>query len=84
MIEVELLAIMKKLLDGKHDLKPFCENLIYIMQKQHAALCGIRVGIESREALNKATEVLLRFLANKPIPILPEQALEVTFPDKAP
>ncbi len=84
MIEIELLNIMKKILEAKQDLRPFCEKLIYIMQKQHGAICGIRVGVESREQLNMATDELLKFIAEKPLPVLPEQPLEITFPDKAP
>lgn len=86
MIEVELLNIMKKLIENGQDLKPFCEKIIFVLQRQHMALAGVRIGIETRDQVNQATLALVDFMKEQLMPKVPpqESTLEHSFAEKAP
>lgn len=86
MIEIELLNIMKKLLENGDDLHLFCKKMIYLIQQQSTAIGGIRVGIETRERIEKAASELITTMREYSLPKIPpgESTLEHSFPDKAP
>ncbi len=86
MIEVELLNIMKKIIADGGDIKPFCEKLIYIVQRQYMAIAGVKVGIETREQISQATLDLVQFMKAQLVPKVPpsEATIELSAPDKAP
>ncbi len=77
---------MKKIISDGGDLKLFCEKLIYVIQRQHMALAGVRVGIETREQVNQATLSLMDFMKEHLLPkVKPQETtIETSFPDKAP
>ncbi len=58
MIEIELRNIMQMLAVNGEDLRPFCEKLIYTIQKQHGALAGVRINEDARAAALKCAEDL--------------------------
>ena len=77
---------MKKLLDNGDDLQVFCKKLIYLIQQQSTAIGGIRVGIETRERIEKAASELIMTMREYSLPkVAPSGAtIETSFPDKAP
>lgn len=86
MIEIELLNILNKLIANGQDVQPFCKKLIYIVMRQHQALAGVEIGIETRDKVKAAELALIDFMKEQLVPKVPpqESTIEHSFAEKAP